>query len=127
MTTPNLCQLQGHQLHVTYSTTSIDGKPHFTYRDASQTLNFRGDEIRTLDSEIGTLVSVTILQTIDNGSTSFSLLVPLVNLGPSNQAHINTEGITTMHRFSVVPILNQGQIELYSVTKLRGSAEMVAF
>jgi hypothetical protein len=70
---------------------------------------------------------VTILQTIDNGSTSFSLLVPLVNLGLSNQAHVNTDGITTMHRFSVVPILNQGQIELYSVTKLSGSAEMVAF
>jgi hypothetical protein len=84
MATPNLCQRQGHQLHVTYSTTSIDGKPQFTYWDASQTLNFRGDEVRTLDSEVGTLESVTTLPTIDNGSTSFSLLVPLVNFGPSN-------------------------------------------
>jgi hypothetical protein len=32
-----------------------------------------------------------------------------------------------MHRFSVVPILNQVQIELHSITKLSGSAEMVAF
>lgn len=125
--TPNLYQLQGHQLHISYSTTSFIGQPQFTYQDSVKTLNFAGDEIRVLDSEIGKLVTVTIFRTVDTGSTSFTLLIPKVNLGKTNLAHINTEGITTIHRFSIVPTFNQGQTDLYSVTKLSGSAEMVFF
>jgi hypothetical protein len=131
MTTPNLSPnlylLQGHQLHITYSTTGFDGNPHFTYQDARHTLNFVGKEIRTLDTEIGTLVSVTIVQTVDTGSTTFTLLVPKINLGSSKKASVKTEGITTIHRFSIIPIFNQGQTEIYSVIPLSGSAELVAF
>src|SRR3954468_17568425 len=85
---PNLYQLQGEALHVTYSTSGIDGKPHFTYQDRHETLNFRGDEIRSAETEIGVLVSVSIRRTIDAGSTSFSLLVPTVNLGSEQSATI---------------------------------------
>src|SRR5262249_4278839 len=57
---PNLYQLQGKHLHVSYSTSGFDGRPHFTYQDAHQNLNFAGDDIRTVQTEIGTLVTVTI-------------------------------------------------------------------
>ena len=124
---PDMYQLQGAQLHITYSTTSFDGKPRFVYQDATQTLTFEGDQIRTLATEIGTLVTVTIRMTIDTGSTSFTLLVPTVNLGPSNHATIHTEGITTIHRFSIIPMFNQGQTELYSVSPLTGTASFVIF
>ena len=127
VTAPDLYQLQGAQLHITYSTTSLDGKPRFVYQDASQTLAFEGDQIRTVITEIGILVTVTIRMTIDNGSTTFTLLVPTVNLGPSNNAFIDTEGITTIHRFSTVPAFNQGQTELYTVTRLTGTASFVPF
>jgi hypothetical protein len=125
--TPDLYQLHGDQLHIMYSTTSFDGKPRFDYQDASQTLAFEGDQIRTVTTEIGTLVTVTICRTIDRGSTTFTLFVPTVNLGSSNQAPINTEGITTIHRFSIVPAFNQGQTELYAVTRLTGTASFVNF
>jgi len=124
---PNLYQVQGHGLHVTYSTSGIDGKPHFTYQDAHQTLQFSGPQIRTVDTGIGTLVTVTIRMTVDTGSTSFSLMVPTVNLGASSQAHINTFGVTTTHKFSLVPAFNQGQTELYTVTALSGTASFVVF
>lgn len=124
---PDLYQLRGAQLHITYSTTSFVGKPSFVYQDATQTLTFEGDQIRTVATEIGTLVTVTIRMTIDSGSTSFTLFVPRVNLGSSNQAPIHTEGITTLHRFSVVPVFNQGQTELYTVTPLAGTASFVNF
>lgn len=124
---PDLYQLHGAALHITYSTTSFVGKPSFVYQDALQTLTFEGDQIRTVVTEIGTLVTVTIRRTIDRGSTSFTLLVPRVNLGSSNHAPIHTEGITTIHRFSVVPALNQGQTELYTVTPLTGTASFVEF
>ena len=128
VTTPNFYQLQGHQLYITYSTTSFGGLRQFTYQDAHQTHNFTGDQIRTVESEIGTLVTVTIRLTVDSGSTSFTLLVPQVKLpGPNSSAHITTEGITTLHRFSINPSLIRGQTELYTVTPLTGIAEAVLF
>src|SRR5207237_1013212 len=94
--TPNLFQVHGDRVHVTYSTTSLVENPQFHYQDTHGVQNFEGDAIRTVESEIGTLVTVTIApRTIDSGSTSFTLLVPHVNLDQANQVPIRTEGITT--------------------------------
>lgn len=125
--TPNLYSLHGRHLHISYSTTGIDGKPHFTYQDTQQSLHFVGDQIRTVPTEIGTLVTVTIQLTVDSGSTSFTLLVPSVNLNQTHQTPITTHGITTLHRFSLIQALNLGQTELYTVTKLTGTAQLVQF
>ena len=125
---PNIYQLSGGGLHVTYSTTGIAGLPHFHYQDAFQTRDFTGPEIRTTKTEIGTLVTVTIRMTVDSGSTSFSLLVPVVNLtGPTDKEPVHTIGITTVHRFSVVAAFMKGQIESYSVTNLSGTAAHFLF
>ncbi|MDQ1470741.1 MAG: hypothetical protein QOJ99_2221 [Bryobacterales bacterium] len=124
---PNLYQVQNNQLHISYSTSGIDGKPHFHYQNASHSLNFSGEQIHAESTDIGTLVSVRIRLTVDSGSTSFSLLVPTVNLQPNQTAPIQTIGITTVHRFSILPALNAGQTELYSVEALSGTAQHVAF
>ena len=99
----------------------------FEYQDANQTLILPESEIRAATSEIGTLVTVTIRRTVDSGSTSFTLLVPTVNLEQTNQAAINTVGITTIHRFSLIPNFNRGQTEFYTVTELTGTAEAINF
>jgi len=125
---PNLFQLHGQQLNVSYALSGIDGKPHFSYQDAHHALQFSGDQIRVVNTEIGNIVTVTIQLTVDSGSTSFSLLVPTVNLDPTDKsAQITTEGITTLHHFSLVPSLNRGQTELYTYTKLTGTAQVVKF
>ena len=125
---PNLYELTGGKMHVTYSTSSKNGQPHFTYQDGTQNLSFAGDQIRQTKTEIGTLVSVTIHMTVDSGSTAFTLLVPAVNLAsPSSPAQIHTYGITTGHRFSVVPAANRGQTETYTLTELSGTASAVVF
>jgi hypothetical protein len=80
-----------------------------------------------VDTEIGTMVTVTIFKTIDSGSTSFTLIVPHVNLDQATSVPIVTEGITTLHRFSIVPALNHGQTELYTVVRLTGTASAVEF
>lgn len=123
--TPNLYHLNGHHLHVMYSTSGIDGRPHLTYQDAVQTLTFTGDQIRSETTEIGTLVTVDLRKSVDAGRTTFSLLVPTVNLGTENSVPIATDGITTIHRFSIVAKFNQGQTELYSFTRLTGTASFV--
>ncbi len=123
--TPNLYQLSGKHLNITYSTTGIDGKPHFSYQDLQQTLSFTGDQIRGVVTEIGTLVSVTIRMTVDTGGTTFSLLLPRVNIPGEQTVPVETVGITTLHRFSVLPI--NGQRDFYTVTRLQGSASRVFF
>lgn len=127
--TPNLFRLHGNNLQVIYSTSGFDGKPHLQYHDAFQTLHFTGDQIRTLSTEIGTLVTVTIRMTVDTGSTAFTLLVPHVNLEDESNmpVEITTYGITTIRRFSVVQEFNEGQLDSYSVTELRGTASRVVF
>jgi hypothetical protein len=122
---PNLYQLSDKHLHVTYSTTGVDGKPHFSYQDLHQTLNFSGDQIRSVETEIGTLVSVTIRLTVDSGGTTFSVLLPRVNIPGEQSVPIRTVGITTLHKFSILPVI--GQRDFYTVTPLTGSARRVFF
>jgi hypothetical protein len=126
-TAPNLFQLSGNNLHINYSTSGIDAKPHFNYQDAQQNLSFSGNDIRAVECDLGTLVSVTIQRTIDSGSTSFSVLIPKVNLNAGESVRIRTRGITTLHRFSIIPAANHGQMDLYTSTKLFGTASKVNF
>jgi hypothetical protein len=126
---PNLYKLSGGHMHITYSTTDKAGQPHLSYEDGTRTLSFTGNQIREAKTEMGTLVSVTIHMTIDTGSTTFTLLVPTVNLASpsSSPAQVKTYGITTVHKFSVVPAANRGQTELYTITELSGTAALVFF
>jgi hypothetical protein len=127
MATPNNFQLSGNAIHVGYTTTGIDGNPHFSYHDAFRSLSFTGDEIETVETALGNVVSVRIVMTIDSGSTSFSVLIPRINIEPNQHARVSTKGITTIHRFSVIPAFNHGQLDQYAVTPLHGSANILVF
>lgn len=125
--TANLFVLHGRFLHISYSASGIDGKPRFTYQDQMRTLSFSGDEITSEPVAIGTLVTVTVVRTVDSGSTAFSVLLPHVNLDADREVPISTEGVTTLRRFSLVPALQHGQTDLYTVVRLTGTAAQVDF
>jgi hypothetical protein len=125
--TPNLFTLSGHHLHISYASSGIDGKPHFTYQDAHQTLSFSGDQITTTSNELGTIVSVRTRMTIDSGSTTFSVLIPRVRLAQGTTAPIHTLGIAAIHRFSMIPAFNVGQQDSYTQVALTGTAQQVIF
>jgi hypothetical protein len=101
--------------------------PSFSYHDAHQTLTFVGDQIETLQSELGALVTVFIVRTVDFGSTTFTVLIPRVNLHAAETLPIRTDGITTLHKFSIVPAFLHGQLDLYTVHRLHGTAAQVMF
>lgn len=125
---PNLYKLGADKIKITYSTTGIDGKPHFTYQDGELTQNFAGADIRVVESDAGKLVSVTIHKTVDSGSTTFTLLLPRVNLVKGTlSAPVRTSGIIAMHRFSPVAAMNRGQLDEYNVLELKGEAQSVKF
>jgi hypothetical protein len=125
--TPNLYQLSGHHLHVTYSPSGITGKPTMTYQDSHQSKSFQGDEIRTVECDLGTLVSVTLHMTVDVGSTTLSVMIPRMRISPVSVATVHTYCITTVHHMPFAPQAFQGQLDTYTVTSLQGTAQAVAF
>ncbi|WP_369182067.1 hypothetical protein [Streptomyces sp. Y1] len=107
-------------LHVVWMPIGAGGLSSFEYADSTRSLVFRGSEVTVDKTPLGQVVSVTIEISVDRGSTSFSVLVPSVNLvGPS--ATVSTIGITTVHRIGIGPMA--GQLDVYSETPLIGTAE----
>ena len=97
------------------------------YQQGSVVQDFSGNQIRVVEvPDVGKLVSGTIHMAPDTGSTTFTLLLPIVNLPPPPAspaaAPVTTDGITTLHRFSTVAAQDHGQQEIYTVTPLQGTA-----
>src|SRR5262249_38563148 len=98
---PNRFILQSNdgKTKVDYETTSFIGQPVLNLTQLPGPIrHFAGSQIRSLNTEIGTLVTVTTQLTIDAGSTSFSVLIPAVTLtSVSDHKTISTEAIITHH------------------------------
>ena len=110
-------------LQVSYSVAG----PNLHYHQGAVVKDFAGNQIRVAEvPDVGTLVSVTIQLMVDSGSTTFTMLLPRVNLAapPALPAAVpvTTDGVTTLHRFSTVLALQHGQQESYTVTPLQGTA-----
>jgi hypothetical protein len=83
-----------------------------------------GSNIRQIDGDVGTLVSVTIAETTDTGSTTFSLLIPRMTLWNGQPAHIRTVGVVTLHRLTIDTPAH-GQLDTYQLHHLSGTASVV--
>ncbi len=123
---PNLFQLSGEGITATYSTTSIDGQPRFTYKKGRQTLNFAGSDIETANIGIGTLVSVVVARIPDKSSTTFSILLPSIQLTDTRKQAFRTIGITTVTATTIAGP-PAGVQQTYKTVALRGSAKQVDF
>ena len=118
--------LQGQDLKITYLASGFQGLPYLTYQDQTQTLNFKGAEIRTAETEIGTLVTVTLQLTVDAGSTSFSVLIPAITLADTQaEETFKTVGVLTVHKTTPLVLPPAGAREKYEVCELDGSASAV--
>jgi hypothetical protein len=129
VTSPNQYHVRGGGISVAYYPDGFGPIPedpgplHLVYQDAFRSLAFYGDQVRTVEvPDLGTVVSVTIVEAVDTGYTSFSLLVPDVDL-PTDQSSVsvNTEGITTVNRIFAA-LIGHPQSETYTVTSLDGTA-----
>ena len=108
------------------STTSIDGRPRFTYKKGRQTLSFVGGDIETANIGIGTVVSVVVARVPDKGTTTFSVLLPSIQLPGTKKQSFRTIGITTATATTITgpPV---GVQQTYKTVALRGSAQQVDF
>lgn len=124
---PNMFELQGGDVRVSYSTSSIAGVPLFTYESKGAQRSFRGDEIRAQELEIGVLVTVTLDVVPDLHTVTFSVLIPPIHLD-GNETDVETQGIRTLSRTSIGgPRLVKGQVSSYEHVGLGGKARAVVF
>lgn len=125
---PNRYVMQSNdgKTKVDYETSSFIGQPTLNLTQGPGPIrHFSGSQIRTRNTEIGTLVSVTTHITIDTGSTSFSVLIPAISLSSvSDHKTFATEAIVTSHTGpNSVP--STGVHETYQFIPLKGEANFV--
>jgi hypothetical protein len=124
---PNQYQIQGQGVRIGYSTSSITGKAQLSFKKGPKTLNFTGNEIGLLDTKIGALITVTIATKPDRSFTTFSFLLPTIELSKeSAKQSFRTVGITTIHKTTIAgPV--KGVQQIYKSVQLRGTAQHVLF
>jgi hypothetical protein len=114
-------------IRVDYETTSFIGQPilNLTHGPGGPIRHFAGSQIRTRNTEIGTLVTVTTRLTTDTGSTSFSVLIPAISLAAvADSKTFATEAILTSHT-GPDSVPSTGVLETYTFIPLKGEATFV--
>jgi hypothetical protein len=127
---PNQYYLQGGGISVAYSPEGFGpirvdlGPLILAYHDANRSQGFYRDGVQTVEvADLGNIVSVALTLKELIGSTTFSLLIPDVQLPEGeNSVPITTEAITTLHRLFPPPPFGGAQREVYTVTELTGTA-----
>jgi hypothetical protein len=127
---PNRFVLQSNdgKTKVDYETSSFLGQPTLNLTEGGGPIrHFAGSQIRALQTEIGTLVSVTTRVTIDTGSTSFSVLIPAITLkSATDHEAFTTDAIVTNHTGpNSVP--QTGVHETYQFIPMKGQASLILF
>jgi hypothetical protein len=123
---PNLFNLEGGGINVSYSVTSFGAVPLFSYTDQKRSVNRTGDEIRTDKTDLGTLVTVDVEQVPDLHTISFTLVVPRIRLAQgARSSAIHTIGVLTTNRTGIEPQTIVGQVQSYQALTLCGTAQLV--
>ncbi|MBN1206246.1 MAG: hypothetical protein JXB05_15120 [Myxococcaceae bacterium] len=121
---PNQFELRNRRISVSFSATSITGDPLLHYKDRLREVDARGKEIRQVETEIGTLVSVTLEPDADAGALIFTLLIPRVILASTtSEQPIVTQALLTRSRFPRLP--TSAQLQTYEAVELKGRATFV--
>ncbi|MDX6682793.1 MAG: hypothetical protein QOG94_2832 [Solirubrobacteraceae bacterium] len=122
---PNQFHLHGGHLSVSYFPNGFGppttaGPIVLTYQDAHHAASFRRDDVNVVDAgALGTVATVVLVPDHDQGSTTFSLIVPRVAVPAGQSVPIHTDAITAMHKGFIILM---GQDQTYTVTALRGTA-----
>lgn len=125
----NLYELTGEDTSVTYTPAGLGGAAQLNYRSGNQDQVYRGEQVRSLATEIGTLVTVDVTIVFDGDTLTFSLFVPAVNLrNDTVEAPVETVALLSTARSSIAgPSLIQGQLTTYQAIALAGTARLVDF
>jgi hypothetical protein len=125
---PNQFLLRGHDIEISYETTSFTGTPRFSLTRQGQTLNFSGREIQVENTQLGQIVTVQLSgnqKAAANTVETLSLLIPAISVPATTKtAPIQTIAIFSL-RSSQVKIA--GQSQTFMTVALSGTANQVDF
>jgi hypothetical protein len=125
---PNVYELSGDDTQITYATTSAEGKPTFSYSGPKGEHSYSGDEIQTLDSSLGTEVTVTIEDIADLHVIALTLLIPEMWIAPDSGMEVRTIAIfATKEEPITAPVGLPAAREQYGVVTLDGEGKLVDF
>jgi len=119
-------QSQDGKTKVDYETSNLFGQQSLNLtQGAGPIRHFSGSQIRTRNTEIGNLVTVTTQMTVDTGSTSFSVLIPAISLSSiTDRQSLSTDAIVTTHT-GPISVPSSGAQEKYQFIALTGNADFV--
>ena len=120
--------LKGERLEVTYDEITFAGPPQLTYQvlQGIHSRTFSGNELSSKESDIGTLVTVTLEVIPDDKRTLFTLLIPTINVTGANEVPFETLAIYTTVLDSIIgPKGVSGAVESYQCVQLEGTAQFV--
>lgn len=123
---PNEFELKGEGTYIKYSI--FNGVSQLDYRTQNLSQHFSGDQIKTLATDIGTLVTVIISRPpnpdLGGNIVKLSFLLPIINLFiGTRETTVQTEAILTTEKtsgFIRTPLF--GQLQSYQTIVLRGTA-----
>lgn len=124
----NVFELQGYDIQITYSASSIKGVPQFTFSGRGRELTFSGSDIKSEETGFGRSVTVVL----ENGAAdapieSLTLLLPFVQVSSSvKELQIQTLAIFSRTALFVIPT-NPTQFQTYDTVNLSGTAKLVQF
>jgi hypothetical protein len=123
---PNLFELSYGDVQITFSTSSFAGPPQFSHSGPRGQHTFSGEEIRTLESELGTEVTVTLESIPDLRTVTLTLVLPAFRLPAENESAFQTVAVfTTVSTTIAGP--PPGADRTYEVVQLDGVARLVSF
>ncbi len=100
-----------------------NGQPELGYQGSHGNINFTGNDIRSEETMLGTLLTVFLVRTVDTGSVTLTLLLPGVNLAGTAEQAIQTVAIETHNLFSILDRNKARQTQTYQVYNLQGTAQ----
>ena len=89
----NKYELHGDGIQVTYTIGANPAFPALTFTEGATNKTFTPAQITTDATGLGTLVSVALVQTIDNGGTRFGFFLPQMQLNLGQSAPVATIGV----------------------------------
>jgi hypothetical protein len=125
---PDNYELSRDEVELTYSTTSIDGSPRFSFCEAQRRFDFSGEQIQTRATDLGTEVTVTLEVVADFRTVTLTLLVPAINLGQKKKIQFTTAAIETTNHTTIGGLSRiTGPLQTYRVIELHGTATSAIF
>jgi hypothetical protein len=124
----NLFDVSG-PIRVNFSRSSFTGRPQLSYQDTEFDLNFQGEELEIVNTQIGDLVTVTLRSIPDAVDRRITLLVPTVRVAAGEQVEFETVLLETLDRSGAfVPAPGPaGALQRYRVHELQVTAQHVDF